>query len=346
MKKCFLILLIIFSFSIIFSQAIIIGRSNIIISMFENYNEQQIKGLAEDISMNYNKVVLNLGARYPFRHGGLFQNEKRIKNLEFFSKYLNDLGLEFYLWIFNTYGSEQFIDLYLDKDNLINENIRAFEELDIIYDGVIIDLEWINIDIRKGFDAMSCFNNPKYLEFIGLLRETLPKEKKLMAFASIMDNNEENYARGYDLYKMFDILDTVIPMLYIEDDSFVYRNNKLTPLINDRRIDSMLDFYKNYSQIEIATSINKGLIVYRNDRYSLIRSISIEDLPNGLNLIEIDTNKYYTIKKYRVTRSITILRNDGRYVHLRTGETVYYYYPNDNLIQKAKFIWNYSLSIM
>lgn len=345
MKKVFIFLLTLVFFVSVFSQGIIIGDDDFVLYTFRDSTENEIRMLAQSISLDYDKAILHLGARYPFDRNNFFFFRSSQRNLEIFSHALNEFGVEFYLWIFDSFGGEDFLDLYYNKENLIFNNLDIIEDMDIIYDGLIIDLEWINMELEKDFGINDYYNNRKYIEFIRLLRQELPEDKKLKAFASLIDNHVTSYMRGYNVQMMLEILDEIIPMIYIEDDEFLIRDGRVVPAINNDRIINILEFFDNYPQINIATSVNKGIYVQRNNRFYFIRTINIKDLPRQFELVDEDVYDYFTIQYYKVTECIDFMRNDEAFEPLVEGEYVFYYHPNQKLIESADYIWNYYLTL-
>jgi hypothetical protein len=336
MKKYFLIFFLVLT-SIFFSRGIIIGDDLFILRTFRDSSPEKIEELALNISKDYDAVVLHLGSRYPFERGSFFFYRRSKENLYLFSKYLNDLNVKFYLWIFDSFGGEQFLNLYEDRHNLIKENLEILESLNIIYDGIIIDLEWINLD-------GNFFNNKKYIEFLQMLREQMPQDKELKAFASLIDSDLENIKRGYDIFSLFEIVDSLIPMLYIIDGDFYKRNDSFMPYLNDNRVNSILKYYSQYSKISLAISQNRGIIIERDNFFYFIKTVNnIEFLPESFLNFRKDVNYYYDIYYYRVLEDTIIIKNDESEETIYKDEIVYYYAPKNTLTNHADYFWEYYL---
>lgn len=336
MKINFLILFMLLTSFFGLSKNMIIGDDRYILTTFRDGSTQDMYRIAQDISKNYSSVTIHLGARYPFERGSFFFYRTSQANLIKLSEYLNEFDTKLYLWIFDTFGGEQFLDFYQDRYNMVSENIKKLNELEdrgLIYEGLIIDLEWINLG---GYN-----NNAYYLDFIKILRENLCESKELKAFASLIDSERENISRGYDLKIMFQYLDSVIPMLYIEDGAFTKRGNDVLPLLNDNRITSIKNFYDSYSKITAAVSVNKGIIIERDNQLFFIRTIDEKDLPKDFVFVREDKHEYFTIKYYRVNNNISFTRNDGVNETLFRNEMVYYYEPTNKIIDYGDFIWEY-----
>lgn len=201
-----------FTFNITAStEGIIIANNNRIIEIFRSPTKEKINTLIDDLD-HYEKVILHLGSKYVFEKGSAFYYRTSQENLKYFCEKLSQKNIEVYLWFLDSFGNKGFTDIYNNYKEIIDNNYNHIIQLDLKYEGIVIDLEWINLDTDID-------NSTKYLEIIKYLDEKFIN-KKFYAFASIIDNKAENIKRGYSESELLKHLDNIIPMLYIKDGGF------------------------------------------------------------------------------------------------------------------------------
>ena len=186
------------------AKGVILADDQKVLEIFRDYDQNQILELAREIS-EYDKVILHLGARKVFTLGHPFFYSTSQKNLQTFSRQLEKQNQKFYLWFLDSFGSEMFLDIYDNHQEIIDDNYSKLKELDLNYDGIVIDLEWIN----HGQKDNSSHNQDKYLEVLKYLRNKF-EFKELYAFMSIVDDPHENLERGYDVDEILKYLDNII----------------------------------------------------------------------------------------------------------------------------------------
>ena len=162
-----------------FSRGIIIGFDSSVVSIFKHKNAEEIKLLAEDVSTKYDKVIIHLGRKYPFTKS-YFSDSTSRTNLKNFCELLSLRNIKVYMWILDSYGSENFDKLYIEHENIIDDATERLNDYKISYNGIVVDMEWINYPEGK--------NNDNYINILKYLRKKLGN-KELLAFTPIIESN-------------------------------------------------------------------------------------------------------------------------------------------------------------
>jgi len=334
-KILLLIIILLFTTNItIFAEGIIIANNYEIINIFREHNKLKVDKLIEEID-SYDKVILHLGAKYVFEKGSAFYYRTSQENLKYFCDRLYNENIEVYLWFLDSFGYDGFIDIYNNYKEIIDNNYSHINQLDLKYEGIVIDLEWINLSTDSDID-----NSNKYLQIIEYLDKKF-KNKKLYAFASIIDNKAENIKRGYPESLLLKHLDNIIPMLYIKDGGFYLKNNELNFLLNETRIENLKLYYKENNYIP-AVSIEDGIILEKNNNLYFIKTINTFSYKNKMKLIYKKEKYYYEIKGYKATENFSIRRNDGFIEEIKKDDIVHFFQLNNqNLIQDNNYVWEF-----
>ncbi|MGM0509423.1 MAG: hypothetical protein ACQERZ_09760, partial [Fusobacteriota bacterium] len=259
------------------SKGVIMASDKDILRNFRDFDKNQMKEFAQNVSKKYDKVILHLGSQYVFKRGGPFFYKTSQNNLKVFSEELKKDGVEIYFWILDSFGGEGFLDIYNSHRDIIDENIEKLEQQDIYYNGIVIDLEWIN---NYGYE-----NNNKYLEILKYLKDKI-KDKELYSFASIIESPIENQKRGYTEDKIKEISDGLIAMLYPMDGGFYLEKGKLKLLLNDNRLDTIKKYLEK-SGYKIAYSLVGGIIIEKNQKLYKIKNLISKDSINLEDTTEI-----------------------------------------------------------
>ncbi|MGM0437475.1 MAG: hypothetical protein ACQEQD_04315 [Bacillota bacterium] len=148
-----LIFILIFS-SLVFcgqkvqSQGIILADNQKIIDIFRNKDKTKVKQLLQELK-KYDEIIIHLGARKVFERGNAFFYKTSQENLRYFINELKKDNKKIYLWFLDSFGGKNFLEIYDQYQGIINTNYSQLEKLDLNYDGIIIDLEWINFWYKR-----------------------------------------------------------------------------------------------------------------------------------------------------------------------------------------------------
>lgn len=317
------------------AKGIIIADDQEILEIFRDYEQGQIIELAREIS-KYDKVILHLGAKKVFSRGHPFFYRSSQKNLIAFAEQLHNQNQDFYLWFLDSFGSEMFLDIYDNHQEIIEANQEQLEELDFKYDGIIIDLEWINL----GLEADSGDNQNKYLEILETLNNKFP-DKELYAFMSIVNDQAENIRRGYNEEKIIEYLENIIVMLYVKDAGFYLANNELNMSLRERRIDALRNYYQE-NNYQTAVSLEGGIFLERNEELYFIKTTNQFDYTDQSQLLYRKENKYYIISVYNPRTDIKLRRNDCQLVEFKENDRLHFLkIKAENILRETDYIWEY-----
>lgn len=328
-KSIYLIILLSLIQTIIYSKGIIIANDSIMLKTFRDENTQYFKNMAEHINKNYDETIIHLGKETAYKKGSLFFYKTSKENLK---TLLDNLKTKKYIWFLDSYGSEEFEYIYQNYETIAKENLKFLENLNIEYDGIAIDLEWINLN--SNFQ-----NNKKMIEIVKNLKKIIGK-KKLFLFSSIIEDEKENSLRGYDESELSKYA-TLVPMIYIKDFGYYLHENKLKLNFNENRLENLLKYFnsKNY---KISYSLESGIILHRNQNLYFIKTINnIDSLYSKTKQIYIDEQKHYKIEKLIVIEDLYIQRNDSLYEKILQNEEIYFLKINPEAVENSFWIWEY-----
>ena len=196
-----------------------------------------------------------------------------------------------------------------------------------------MDLEWINLP--SGDNAGS------YLSVLRYLRHSLG-EKKLLVFASVIDNPGENLRRGYDEEQILKIADNVIPMLYPVDGGFKMTEDRPVPLLNDARITSLRRYYWK-SGYRAAVSLEGAIILERGGTLEIIRTAGDPAAKFSLRKTDSRTGLYFQIDSFQARDSFELTGNDGTRVLVRENETLHHFRVLETIVCPGDYLWEYFL---
>lgn len=248
------------------TKGIIIADDQKILNIFRDYDQSQIIELAHKIK-KYDKVILHLGAKRVFSRGHPFFYKTSRKNLSIFAEQLHKQNQKFYLWFLDSFGNEMFLNIYENHQLIIDSNYKQLEKLNFEYDGIVIDLEWINLNLE---DETLNDNKTRYLRVLKYLKDKF-NDKELYSFISIVNDTEENLRRGYNEKEILEYLNNIIVMLYIKDAGFKLVNEELQPILKDNRIDN-LRLYYNKSNYQTAVSLAGGVFLERDKNLYFLKT--------------------------------------------------------------------------
>lgn len=315
------------------AESVIIARDRELLTLFRDSDPEEIEAFARDIGLRYDGAVLHLGRGYVFRRGGPFFYRTSRKNLQIFCSSMKASGKNVYLWFLDSFGSEDFHRIYEDHERIIDENLRTVRELELAYDGIVVDLEWINLP--SGDNAGS------YLSVLRYLRHSLG-EKKLLVFASLIDNPGENLRRGYDEEKILQIADNVIPMLYPVDGGFKMTADRPVPLLNDARIASLRRYYWK-SGYKAAVSLEGAIILERGGTLEIVRTAGDPEAEFSLRKTDSHAGLYFQIDSFRARDPFELTRNDGTRVLVRENENLHHFRVLETILCPGDYLWEYFL---
>lgn len=313
-------------------NGVIIANDEKILKIFRDSSESEIIEFANEVSESYNKVIMHLGSKTPFQRGSYFFYTTSQRNLKLFSDTLNKNGVLLYVWIFDSFGDQSFNAIYQSYQSYFDEIYSKLNILDVVYEGIVLDLEWINLGGGN--------NSEKLIEITKYIKDKI-KSKKLFIFASLIEDEPENKKRGYDIKELIKYIDNVIVMLYIKDGGFYLSENNLLAKLNDIRVNSLIDYYEK-KKFLVSVSLDCGLIINRNNNFYFIRTIKLEDVYNyNVSLLGESKNNYYNIYSFIANDNISMNRNDLVEEKIDKGEVFYYFESNQTLKEKSDFLWEF-----
>lgn len=339
--KVIIILLILITISVLIqvktatAKGIIIADDQQILELFRDSDYDQIIELARELK-EYDRVILHLGAQKVFSRGHPFFYRTSRDNLKIFAAELQKQNQDFYLWFLDSFGSEMFLDIYDQHQQIIDANYNQLQNLDLNYQGIVIDLEWINL----GLETNSIDNQAKYLEVLEYLRNKF-KNKELYAFMSIVDDEQENLRRGYNQEEILKYLDNIIVMLYLKDAGFYTADNELNLILKDSRIKNLRDYYQTKSY-QTAVSLEGGIFLERNENLYFIKTTDNFDYAGQSQLLYSKDKEYYLISGYKPKTEISLKRNDGQLIKINKEDRLHFLkIKADTLLNQGDYIWEY-----
>lgn len=314
-----------------YPKGIIIADEQKQTELFGNKDSNVIIRFADTVALQYDKVIMHLGREFVFRKGNIFSKEINRKNLSVFCRILKKKEITVILWFFDSYGSENFINLFNNHKEIINENIEGIIKNNIYYDGIAVDLEWINLYNNN--------NNDRFIELMKYLK-TKVQDKKIYYFTSLIDSPDENINRGYDLNKINKIPAIPITMLYINNGGFVKHKKSIVPNINDNRIKELKKYY-NKNNWNIAYSLGSGFINKTNNKYEFIGMLNQDTVKKFTILKKTHKAKYYIIYDFVITEPFSILPENGIKISFNKNEMLYLFRHTNKLPDRNCFLWEY-----
>ncbi|MGM0548856.1 MAG: hypothetical protein ACQER0_06230 [Bacillota bacterium] len=335
--KIIILFLILLSFTLIWlpkieARGIIIADDQQILEIFRDSTAEEIRNLARKLK-NYDQVILHLGARKVFNRGHPFFYRTSKKNLVIFAEQLRQQKQKFYLWFLDSFGSEMFLDIYNQHQQIIDSNYLQLQELDLAYNGIVIDLEWINLEAAAN-------NQSKYLEMLSYLKNKF-RDKKLYAFMSIVNEKKENIRRGYSEVEILNYLDNLIVMLYLKDSGYYLADDQLKLTLRDRRIDELKEYYQTYNY-QIAISLTGGIFLEKAKKLYFVKTTNNFSYKLASDLFYQTENKYSQISGYLLKEEIKLTRDDGQILELQKGDRLHFLkIKQEELVEENDLIWEY-----
>lgn len=314
-----------------FSKGIIIADEQKQTQFFNSNDSAQIIKFADTISSQFDRVIIHLGKDFVFRKGNIFSTEISKRNLSVFCKNLSKQKVEIILWFFDSYGAENFIGLYKNHKEIINENITELTKMNISFDGIAVDLEWINLN---NFE-----NNDRFVELLKYLKNKA-SDKKIYFFTSLIDSPEENIKRGYDMHKINKIPAFPITMLYVKDGGFKSHKKTIIPNLNDSRINELVKFYKK-NKWDFAYSLEGGIIQNKDSKKNIHEILFSDTLKNNSKLLYSNKAKYYTVSEYEITETFHVRASKKKEIPFSKGETFFFFQHRSKLPDRNCFLWEY-----
>ena len=341
MKKMVLMVLLLLTVFILLrpqrtaAKGIIIADDQKILNTFRAQDSQQVKKLAAELK-NYDKVILHLGSRTVFERGYPFFFKSSQQNLVIFAEELEKQGQQLYLWFLDSFGSSQFLDIYTEHREIIDQNREMLKQLGLKYEGIVIDLEWINLNSA----AAEADNSKKYVEVISYLAEVF-SDKELYAFASLIDSQVENIKRGYQEEEILSYLDNIIVMLYLKDGGFELKDGKLKLKISARRVEELRDYYQKHNY-QTAVSLTGGVFLERNQSLYFIKTAAEFPFAEKTEELYQKEEKYYLSRGFKAKNNFELIRNDGLQEEIRAGEKIHFLkIKAAELIKEEDYLWEY-----
>lgn len=332
MKKIFFFLLI--NISLISSSNYIIMADDLSMLRLFRDDREQVINIAEEIGEKYDGLIFHLGSTVIFDRGGMFYYRTSQENLKEFINIINKKNKKVYFWFLDSFGSDAFIEIYNEYEEVMEKLFPKLEEFQ--YDAIVIDLEWINYnEIGLVLD-----NSKKFKEII-LNIETKFK-KKVFAFASVVDDEEENKKRGYGKIDYSKLL----PMFYIKDAGF-YEGTLGEPVAvySEERIENLRAYYKENFE-KIVVSMESGIILKRGNSFHFVRNFrkfdkDLDNIFENLKKTNEFNHKYYIIKEMKAMQDFYFEKNDESFEKINKDEKLYIFETKENFLLEGDIIWEY-----
>lgn len=311
---------------------IIIADDQQILEIFRDSTAEEIRNFARELKV-YEQVILHLGARKVFERGHPFFYRTSKDNLVIFAEQLQRQKQKFYLWFLDSFGSEMFLDIYHQHQQIIDSNYQQLQNLDLAYSGIVIDLEWINLEAEAD-------NQAKYLEILRYLKNKF-HSKELYAFMSLVNEKRENLRRGYSEAEILNYLDNLIVMLYLKDSGYYLADEQLNLTLRERRVDELKEYYQAHNY-QIAVSLTGGIFLEKAKKIYFIKTTTeFPDEPKS-ELFYQKENKYSQIAGYILKEELKLRRDDGQLVQLQKGDRLHFLKVKpEELAAENDFIWEY-----
>jgi hypothetical protein len=251
-----------------------------------------------------------------------------------FAEQLEQRDQDLYLWFLDSFGAESFLEIYQSYEEIIDDNFAELERLDLDYEGIVIDLEWINLN---GAD-----NSAKYIELVDYLKDKF-SDKEIYAFVSLIDNQPENKKRGYYEEELLKRVDNLITMLYIGDGGYYLADGQLQLYLNANRVEDLREYYQK-QDYEVAVAVVGRIILERNNGLYFIKSANQFDYRQQVQLDYQREDKYVTVSGYSPKEEFAIERNDGEVEEIKEDDRLHFIQmKEDKLVQTDDYIWEYFL---
>ena len=316
-----------------YSKGIILADNQELIKIFRPDDQQLVDKLLADL-VDYDQVILHLGAKDVFKRGNAFFYRTSQNNFRYFARRLKERDQDLYLWFLDSFGGPSFLDIYREYQQIIDANYKGLKDLNLPYQGIVIDLEWINLNSKD--------NSKRYLELIDYLNEKF-SDKDIYAFTSLVDDSEENKRRGYHEEKLKLSLDNLIMMLYIGDGGYYLEDGKLKLYLTANRVDDLRKYYQQ-QDYGITVAVVGRIILERNGNLYFIKSANQFDYLDQVELRYQSEQKYVKISGYKPKKTFKLQRNDGVVEKINLDDRLHFIeIKQERLVQESDLLWEYFL---
>ena len=333
LKKVFILFIFVLAISFqLKATGIIIADEEKQTRLF-NSTEEVVLRFADTIISHYDSVVIHLGRRYVFRRGNIFTTERSRENLAMFSTYLQAHNVKIYYWFFDSFGGDRFDNIYKEYKEMIDENMKEIDRIFPTYDGIFVDLEWIN---RKGYN-----NNNHFIQIIKYLREKIDK-KEIYFFASLLDNEKSNRNRGYDMIELKKYNALPVTMLYINDGGYYLDRKNVYPELDDDRIKKLSNYYRK-KDYKVAVSLTDCWLIKKGKEVVSVTlsDEDVRDIESNLFLVKQIPYKYFTMKYYLTKKELNVTISKSEKYSLGKNQPVYFSEINRDIVKHYNFVWEY-----
>ena len=298
-----------------------------------NSDANTVSSFADSISNSYSKVIIHLGRSFVFRRGNIYTSKKSQQNLVLFCDILKRNNVKLYLWQLDSYGGSSFLKIYSQYKEIISENMDIIDSLNIQYDGIVVDLEWINND---EYD-----NSERFLELMKFFRERIGN-KDLKYFASLIDNHEVNRKRGYSVSKLPEIQAFPIVMLYPSDGGFYFHRRKLKLHLDDARIKELKLFHK-FNGWNVAVSFTADYYINYHGKAIKIDKKMLEKDSVLLNYFIVKSREYknYKIHTYKSKNKTLLYDLKGNKFEFAENSVLYKFEMKKTILENNYYIYEY-----
>ncbi len=298
-----------------------------------NSSSSNIISFVDTIASQYDKVIIHLGRGSVFQSGNIYSSKTSRENLQLFCKLLDEKKISLYLWFFDSFGSESFLELYKNHTTMLDENMDEIEKLGLKYKGIVVDIEWINLENEN--------NNKKFITLLENIRKRIGYNCDLQYFATLTNDEEENEARGYSTSKCKKYAIPIV-MLYATSSGFSASWGSIQPRMDDKRIKTLSDYFSKKNWDVVVSLHQPWLIISKK------RTIEFEiPFPNStfssnyLNFRKKKETKYYTFEYYKLTQNVNVNSTNKKELTLKRGEKIVKGKLRKESIQPNYYLWEY-----
>jgi len=296
-----------------------------------NQSSESVLVFADSLSARYNRVIIHLGQRFVFDRGNIYSSPQSKRNLQLFCSRIQQNKGEVILWLLDSHGSKKFKEVYGIHKDLIRVNLDSLRALNIPYDGIAVDLEWINLPRGN--------NNSEFAGIMKTWRDSLSKEKRLYYFATLIDDEKENRARGYDTGELARYANSPLAMLYVVESGFSAKKKKIVPEMSENRALSLLDYYQK-QRWEICYSMHRAwYVVHKRKVVELL-------LPEyaGSRLVlksSEEINRFLRITDFVFPGKIRVQTKNNKTIKINDKDRIVLVEATQPGIDAGYFIWEY-----
>ena len=333
-----------------FSKGIIISNQADQTELFQK-GDSVVLQFAKQIADTYTEAVIYLGNDLISSPGNIYSSPACQHGLFVFCRELQYRGVVVILGMFNSVGGDAFDELYNKHRDLIIQNFKKINALKIGYDGIAVDIQWIN---KTGKGKMELTEQKKevhskeFKEILTLIRKNLNAKKKtylgppqLYYFCSLVESEKENSNRGYNIKELKKIGAQPFLVLNPAESGFVIEKDKLNPSLSETQFLQLKSFY-NKMGWKTVVSLAPAYIIRSNSEVKTISTQTFQKIINesGFTNLGEERSKAYSISMVQLQDSI-VQYQDSIKKERNYWAFIYKFKMNSRMINQEDFVWEY-----